>query len=194
MLAPLIQVSWKGRRVHGVKPDYVLSVNPEPGAPKGRKARHMAAVWRDLRGSGIPGIVWLDPDMAADPGDLDIMRGEAEWSPDEVIVAAHKLWPASTGRDAWVWGHGPWGGNVPVMSQQCVTAVGWFALGMTYTPRKLLDLALRDMDAWHYGQVDMGLSKIAREADIPMRAEYRGMPKHLHLSEGDAYLDWIGGQ
>lgn len=77
------------------------------------------------------------------------------------------------------------------MSQVIAAAPGWFALGMTYTPRRLLNAALPQLPHWHYGQNDMGLSAIARKLDITIDSVYGCQPRHLHLDPGEDYLEWV---
>lgn len=125
-----------------------------------------------------------------DPWDAKRMADSIDSMPDSVLVAPHKLWPASTGRLEWVWGHGLWQEPHPVMSQVLHYQAEWFAMGFTYTPRKLLDLALPHMSAWHYGQVDMGLSRLAREHGIDARRLTFCEVKHVHYQPGDDYLAW----
>ena len=109
------------------------------------------------------------------------MHAHIETDPEAVWVAPHKLWPASTGRGDWVWGHGPWDDTVPVMSQELYAPVEWFALGFTFTPRGLLEVAWPDLGAWEYGMIDMGLSRYARQNAIPMRLAILASPKHVHF-------------
>lgn len=110
-----------------------------------------------------------------------------ERSPRAVWVAKHKLWPASTAREDWVWGFGPWRDGCPVMQQQPEWHPKWFAMGLTYTPGRLMDLAAPHMFAWVYGECDMRLSQLARDNSIPIMVAARSQPKHLHFypREGD---------
>lgn len=147
----------------------------------------MAAAWEEWRDRGATGVIWMDPDIVADPDDLAAMLTRVRYHADAVWISLHKLWPASTGRDTWVWGHGRWNGTMPAMSQDHTVMPGWFALGMTYTPALLLDKVVADLPCWVFGQIDMGLSKVAREIPVPMRVAERCRPKHLHYlpREGD---------
>lgn len=151
----------------------------------------MAERWQALRAMDYPGVIWMDPDIAIDPLDAENMADSIDLEPDSVHVAPHRLWPASTGRQEWVWGHGLWGDNAPVMTQIISTPVEWFAMGFTYTPRRLLNIAFSHLPFWEYGMVDMGLSRLAREYDIPARLVLDCRPKHLHFIPGDDYMEWV---
>jgi len=153
----------------------------------------MAAYWRQARQDGYDGVIWQDPDIVADPDDLEAMREQARDYPDWAHVAAHKLWPASTMRDSWVWGHGIMDGNRPVLSQRMQPRAEWFALGLTYTPGRLLDLALPHMPAWVFGQVDSGLAAVARQHNITGRVVPHARPKHLHFYPREDDASWRKG-
>lgn len=118
------------------------------------------------------------------------MLAWASQRPEYVQVAPHKLWPASTGRNDWVWGHGPWQEPIPVMTQELHRHPGWFAMGLTWTPARLLDAAAPDMPAWEYGQTDMGLSRIARQLAIPVMVVAPARPKHMHFYPRKGDLGW----
>ena len=184
------QIEWNHWRIPSVAPDRVIRVAPEPDAPRGRKAALMAEYWRHIRGSGVAGVIWQDPDIVADPDDLAAMRRHAETWPGMVHVAVHKLWPASTMLPDWVYGHGVMDGERPVLSQKLSGRADWFALGLTYTPAQLLDLAIPHMPAWQFGQVDSGLGAVARQHRIPGRAVTAARPKHLHFYPREDDASW----
>ena len=96
MHIPHAQIEWNHWRIASVLPDHIVRVAPEPDQPRGRKAALMAAYWRSIRGDGPPGVIWQDPDIVADPDDMDAMREQIRDYPGWAHVAAHKLWPAST--------------------------------------------------------------------------------------------------
>lgn len=179
-MIPVWQASWNGRRTESLPVDAVAAIRPVNGWPRGRKGWWMASLWNAWRRPGVPGVVWLDPDVAADPDDLGALRRHALAHPDEVGVALHKLWPASTRRDTWVWGHGVMDGHMPVMSQDPWARPEWFAMGMIYLPGILLDKALPYLPEWQFGHVDMSLARTARENGIGARVVYNCLPKHLH--------------
>jgi hypothetical protein len=187
------QIEWNHWRIPSVAPDEIIRVAPEPDAPRGRKARLMADYWRSIREVGYSGILWQDPDIVCDPDDIDAMRAWAGQYPQNVLVAPHKLWPASTMRPSWVWAHGHWDNGAPVMSQQLVRKPEWFALGLTYTPAVLLELAAPHMFAWQFGQVDSGLSAVARQHKIPGLVVGAARPKHLHFYPREDDASWRPG-
>lgn len=194
MLTPHVQIEWNGWRIESVRPDVVARVYPEDGAPKGRKAAQMAVLWRSLRQAGAVGVLWQDPDVVGDPDDFAAMHAHIGQEPSAVHVAAHKLWPASTGRERWSWGFGTWDDPHPVMGQIIPGTLGWFAMGLTWTPSVLLDLALPHMPFWEYGQVDMGLSRLAREHRIPIRIVPGAQPRHLHFDPREGDAGWRPGR
>jgi hypothetical protein len=153
----------------------------------------MAEYWQAARAPDIAGIIWQDPDIVADPDDLDAMRAAIGTDPTLVRVGVHKLWPASTMRESWVWGHGKMDGNTPVMSQRMTLTAQWFALGLTYTPARLLDLAAPHMPAWVFGQVDSGLGAVARQHRIIGLAVPDARPKHLHFYSREDDASWRPG-
>lgn len=136
----------------------------------------------------------MDPDIVADPDDLAEMHKAIERAPEYVHCSVHKLWPASTMRKEWVWAHGMWVGTAPVVSQQMAPYAQWFALGMTYTPAALLDLAAPHMFQWVFGQVDSGLSATARQHNIPAFPVPKCRPKHLHYYPREDDASWRPGQ
>lgn len=119
------------------------------------------------------------------------MTDHANSYPEWVIHAVHTLWPASTGRQEPASSYGGWDGDTPSFTRRGDPESRWFAMGCTYTPRQLLGLALPAMEVWEYGQVDMGLSRLARDNDIPVLVVSDVKVIHLHFTEGDQYLDWI---
>ena len=138
-------------------------------------------------------MLWQDPDIIADPDDLAAMTSHIETWPGMVHVARHKLWPASTMREHWVWGHGIMQDERPVLSQKWQERAEWFALGFTWTPAQLLDLAVPHMPAWQFGQVDSGLGAVARQHRIPGRAVSGARPKHLHFYPREDDASWRPG-
>lgn len=190
MFIPHAQVEWNHWRIESVRPDAIIRVIPEPGQPRGRKAVQMADYWRRIRAGNAVGVLWQDPDVVADPDDIKAMREAVEANPNQVWVSCHKLWPASTMRDQWVWAHGIMRDGKPEMSQRLQHLAEWFALGLTYTPARLLDLALPHMPAWVFGQVDSGLSAVARQHGIPGSAVAAARPKHLHFYPREDDASW----
>ena len=153
----------------------------------------MAEYWRHVRGDDPAGVIWQDPDIVCDPDDLAAMREQIADYPEWVHVAAHKLWPASTMRDGWVWAWGVMDGDRPAMTQRMQPRAEWFALGLTYTPARLLELAVPHMPAWQFGQVDSGLGAVARQHGITGRVVPHARPKHLHFYPREDDASWRPG-
>jgi len=190
---PHVQVEWDHWRIESVRPDHILRVIPEPDAPRGRKASLMASYWVRAKADGAAGVLWQDPDIVCDPDDIAAMHEAIAMHPARVLVGVHKLWPASTMRDDWVWAHGRMNGTMPHMSQNLATNAEWFALGLTWTPRRLLDYALPHMPAWQFGQVDAGLGAVARQQGIAGLAVTGARPKHLHFYPRKDDASWRPG-
>lgn len=121
------------------------------------------------------------------------MTAAIERAPDFVHVSVHKLWPASTMRPDWVWAHGKVDGLMHVLSQKMEPRADWFALGFTYTPGRLLDLAEPHMFQWVFGQVDSGLSAVALQNRIPAFPVPKCRPKHLHFYPREDDASWRPG-
>ena len=124
----------------------------------------------------------MDPDIVADPHDHAAMSECIRYNPYACWVARHKLWPASTGRDDWAWGFGPVDGDMPLFGQDPHTPLGWFALGMTYVPAQVLDYVVNDLACWMFGEIDMGLSRAARQLAVPIYPVAGCRPKHVHFT------------
>lgn len=114
-------------------------------------------------------------------------------APDLVHCSVHKLWPASTMREDWVYAHGRTVGGIHQLSQKLEPRADWFALGLTYTPARLLDLAAPHMINWVFGQVDSGLSAVALQHGIPAFPVPRCRPKHLHFYPREDDASWRPG-
>lgn len=128
-----------------------------------------------------------------DPDDLNAMLKAVSSTPEYGWVSLHKLWPASTMRDDWVWAHGRMDDITPVLSQRIEDVAQWWALGFTYTPAALLNAALPHMPAWVFGQVDNGLSAVARQHHIPVHVMRSCRPKHLHFYSREDDASWRPG-
>lgn len=194
MQIPHAQIEWNHWRIESVRPDAIIRVTPETDAPRGRKAVRMAEYWRSARQNGAIGVLWQDPDIVIDPDDRRSMLAAIGMRPGSIHVATHKLWPASTMRDEWVYGHGVMRDGYPVLGQKWESRAEWFALGYTWTPGELLDLALPHMPAWVFGQVDSGLSATARQHGIPGYAVAQCRPKHLHFYPREDDASWRPGR
>lgn len=182
MHIPIAQIEWRGFRVPGITPDHVMRLGPEPGYEHGRKALAMSGYWAQARAAGAHGVLWLDPDIAADPDDLAAMTRAITGDPALMYTGLVKLWPASTERDTWIWSHR--GGTIgkPAATQQWDTPVTYVSQGILWTPRRLLDLAFPAHSDWQWVQVDVGLSELALTHGIGAMLVPGCRPKHLHFS------------
>ena len=193
MLYPHAQIEWNHWRAESIRPDTIIRVTPEPDQPRGRKGVLMAEYWQVARAQGAAGVIWQDPDIVIDPGDRQAMLAAIGMRPADVHCSTHKLWPASTMRDDWVWGHGITDGIYHQLGQTWHARPDWWALGYTYTPGRLLDLAAPHMPAWVFGQVDSGLSAVAVQHGIPAWAIRQCQPKHLHFYPREDDASWRPG-
>lgn len=143
----------------------------------------MADMWAYRKSLGDTGILWLDPDVAADPDDLAAMTEAVTEAPEVIHTAVLKLWPASTQHKDWFWSHR--GGKVgaPAVTQDETTEVVYFAMGMVWLPARLLDLAFPAGRGWTLAQHDPELSELAVHNGIPARTVPGCRPKHLHFTQ-----------
>jgi hypothetical protein len=154
-----------------------LHVGPEPGAPFGRKGRALAGAWRQLKTGQCAGMVIQDADVAVDPLDVSAMLDTVFRFPELVWTAPVRLWPASTQRESWVWGHWAEGGP----SQDPCPEPAFFSFGLTYLPRAVLDKAVTmGLERWDFPGVDRRMSLAARAAGVKIRVVDGCQPKHMH--------------
>lgn len=177
----VVQSSWRGYRINALRPDYVLDVWPTDDYPRGREALELSDLWAQISTYGIPGVLLLGCDVAADPDDYAAMCTAADRRPDLVHTGLVKLWPAATKRREWMWSHrGGTLGN-PVASQDDIIFPTYFSLGFVYVPGQLLDLAFPKHSDWKWGEMDVGLSEIAISNGIRLHVVYDARPKHVHF-------------
>lgn len=156
---------------------HALHIGPEPGHPFGRRGLALSAAWRQLSTPEAVGMVTLDGDVIVDPADVSAMFAAIVTEPDAVWTAPVRLWPISTHRPDWVWGHGR--GTEP--SQDEHPEPDWFSFGFTYLPRALIASCQRaGLDAWTYPGVDRRVSARARALSIPVRVAKDCVPKHIN--------------
>lgn len=154
-----------------------LHFGPEPGYPYGRKGRALLGAWRQLQNDRCTGMLIMDADVVVDPLDVAVMLGTVGVNPGDVWTAPIRLWPASTLRPSWVWGH--WDERGP--SQERCEAPTFFSFGFTYVPRRVIDQAARmGLERWTFPGVDGKMSKAARAARVPIRVVDGCQPKHMH--------------
>lgn len=181
MYIPVAQIEWQGERAKGVTPDFILPVIPEPEYEHGRKGLLSSALWLNHTDAAWPGIIWVDPDVAADPGDLEAMLTAAAELPQDVHTGLVKLWPASTGLRTWIWSHrGGTLGN-PVATQDPAVPIAYVSTCFLYVPARLMKRVAADMASWPWFGFDVRLSEAALRAGVPMHAVAACQPKHLHF-------------
>lgn len=142
----------------------------------------MSRIWRRVRHTGVTGILWLDPDIAADPDDLAAMNAAVLEHPADLLTGAVKLWPESTGRPDWIWSHRGGTLGFPVATQEETAPVAYVAQGFLYTPARLLDLVFPAHEGAQWAEVDVLLSEYALSNGIPARLVAGCRPKHLHFT------------
>lgn len=182
MQLPICQTVWCNFRIVSLPVDYLLHVFPEPGFPYGLKGREFSGLWRGLPAARPPGLLLLDPDIAADPDDLAAMTAAAAAAPQLLHTAAVKLWPQSTGLDDWIWSHRGGTFDQPAATQQEDVPIAYVATGMLYAPARLLDLVAEAGPRWNVYQWDVGVSELALAHGIEARLVPGCRPKHLHFT------------
>lgn len=176
-----MQTEWSGSRIQGLIPDHILHVTQLPGWPNGRRGLLMAQLWDQLAASKPAGILWVDPDIAADPDDLAAMREAVEASPGAMHTGCWKLWPASTSRPDWIWSHRTGTLGQPVATQDESAPVAYISNGFLWTPAALIDLARPQLPQWRWADIDVGLSELSWLHGIDRTAVHDCRPKHLHF-------------
>lgn len=175
------QVKWAGYRVDSITVDTEMDVWPTPEYPHGQKALHMNNTWERMREYRIPGILWLDPDVAADPDDLAAMQQAVEMAPACMHTGLVKLWPESTQLDHWIWSHRLGTLGQPIATQLVTDVVAYVSTGFLWTPAELLDLVFPLIRDAQWAEVDVALSEHALQAGIIARTVTGCQPKHLHF-------------
>ena len=154
-----------------------LAVGPEPGHPYGRKGLALLGAWQQLRTRECTGMLVQDGDVAVDPLDVSVMLETVRRYPADVWTAPVRLWPASTQRPSWVWGH--WAAGGP--TQEPVPDPAFFSFCFTYLPRRVIDHAERaGLARWAFPGVDGKMSRAAVAAGVRIRLVDGCQPKHMH--------------
>lgn len=116
------------------------------------------------------GMVWLEGDVAIAPEHIQELTDDIECYPDFVITVPYLLYPKTTQRDEPIWSvqsRAPLGGSVPIPSRiPPPREPGYFSLGCTYLPRKLLDACQWHRGNWDYPCLDTRLSETAHDRGI----------------------------
>jgi hypothetical protein len=155
-----------------------LHVQPEPAQPFGRKGLALASAWKQLAEPAMAGLLLLDGDVVIDPHDYLMMLTAIHTEPDAVHIGPAKLWPVSLNSlPGWAWGHCKNG----QFGQEMTEDPDFFAFNFTYLPRRVIELAIgKGLKGWQFPNVDTNMSRVAREARIPMRVVKDCHPKHMH--------------
>ena len=127
-------------------------------------------VWN--RYQDVPGLLWLEADVAVDPTHLEEIRLLLEQDDDQVIAVPYLLYPSSTHLSRPVWpfyvydDHGERrilsGRDVPPRHPLS------FGLGCTYLPARLLEFARPYLHDWDYPVLDSRLSAVAAAEGVPI--------------------------
>jgi hypothetical protein len=178
----IVRVNWDRTALPFHMPGRVrwfdLHVQPEPEHPFGRRGLALAGAWGQLGNRDCCGMLVMDGDVEIDPLDLGAMGDAIAEYPRDVLVGPVRLWPASTQRESWVWGHwrsptGP--------TQEMTMRPNRFSFGFTYLPRRLLEAAVRDgLAGWAFPTVDVEMSDCAKRHRVPARVVEGCHPKHMH--------------
>lgn len=175
-----VQAEWQGYRINSIPVDHVMHVESPPKYPDNHRAFLMSQASRLARENGHNGVWWLTCDIALDPGDVQAMEDAVHESPELVHTGLVKLWPASTGRDTWMWSHRSGKIGAPTATQDETAPVTYFSIDCVWTPVRLLDLAFPRIEGAQWNHIDLRLSEIAAENDIGARVVAGCRPKHLH--------------
>ena len=178
---PIAQSQWCGYRVIGIPVDHILNIWPSKEWPHGREAQAISDYWYAVSLIDMAGLLLVGCDVAADLDDIQAMTDAVAERPGDVHTGLVKLWPASTGRDDWIWSHR--GGTLgsPTATQDETAPVTYFSIGFAWLPARLLNLACPGMESWRWGETDVKLSELALNEGIPAHVVPGCRPKHLHF-------------
>lgn len=177
-----VQAAWRNYRLISVPVDHVINVLGDMEFPNDNRAALMCDTWIRVRKNSEPGILWLAPDVALDPVDLEAMHEAVAASPEDVHTGMVKLWPISTGHNQWIWSHRPGTMGQPAATQDGTAPVAYFSMDCLWAPARLLDLSFPAGREWYWSSVDVHMSEIALEQGIRAHAVPGCQPKHLHFS------------
>lgn len=152
-------------------------VDPEPGFPFGRKGLQIASAWEKLATPSCQGMLMMDGDVAVDPNDYKAMTTAIHDNPDSVHVAPVKLWPVSTKKAGWYWGHWNAIGSMTMET----TNINFYGFSFTYLPKKVIVQAIGDgLKKWTYPDDDMRVSRVSIKLKTPVNIVEDSLPKHLN--------------
>lgn len=157
-----------------------LHYGPEPGWPFGRRGAAMESAWKHQAPPNAAGMLILDGDVIIDPHDYIQMVASVQLIPEAVHVAPVRLWPVSnTDSDRWVWAHWRDGNKTNEYVEQ---EPDFFCFNFTFLPRRLLELCTKaGLKQWVFPSVDTRVSRVCRDAGIPVRVVPDCFPKHMHF-------------
>ena len=155
-----------------------LHIDPDANHPFGRKGYALDTAWHTLGTKECAGMLLMDADVSIDPLDYASMGEAVNDEPTAVHTAPVRLWPASTQRPSWIWGH--WCDDCGRGQQLCLKP-DRFTFSFTYLPRRVLEGAARDgLKSWTFPGVDMHMAASAKRLGIPVRVVAECFPKHMH--------------
>jgi hypothetical protein len=155
-----------------------LHIDPTPEHPFGSKGHAFSEAWRVLGNKECAGMLLMDADVSIDPIDYSAMGEAVNAEPAAVHTAPVRLWPASTQRASWIWGH--WCDECKQGQQFCAQP-DRFTFSFTYLPRRLLSLADKaGLKGWTFPGVDLRMAAVAKRNNIPVRVVPECHPKHMH--------------
>lgn len=160
---------------------HTVHYGPEPGHPGGCRGLAMSSAWDQYSaGTGAAGLLLLDGDVVIDPLDLKNMLAYIHGEPQLVWTAPMLLWPASTTRKDWVWGHWP-GGPHDASQDFHYDAISWCGLGFTYLPRRLIEDCQREgLGTWRFPHVDTRICERSQFLGVEIAVARQCHPKHVN--------------
>lgn len=169
-----------GEPVDGTRPPFRrVNIETSTEYPIGRRGLLLANCWKSLAVKNTSGMLMMDGDIVIDPCDLDGMfQVMKRWS-DDVITAPVRIWPVSTQRPTWSWGHRHSYDNYKHW-QENVSDPDMFSLSFTYIPRRLIEASMPDLKDWVYPHVDVGFGEVAKKEGIPVHVADNCWPKHCN--------------
>jgi len=158
---------------------YTLHIPRSEEYPFGRKGKMFVQAWKQLKGDADnnDGMLVLDGDVAIDPHDYKVMLEAIHNNPQMVHTAPVKIWPISTKRPDWVWGHA----TEEDRSQVNHPNPKYFSFCFTYLPKALIRKAIeKGWKDWNYPGADKPISELAYDMKIPVNVVNECRPKHMN--------------
>ena len=158
---------------------YTIKIPVDINHPLGRKGKAFVTAWKQLKGdaNNNAGMLVLDQDVALDPHDYKMMLQSIDRYPDDVSLAPVKIWPVSTKRPDWVWGHA----TEEDRSQISHDNPKYFSFCFTYLPKRLINACIKaGWENWDYPGADTPVALKAFVMGIPKHVVKDCMPKHMN--------------